>query len=105
MGIDYDSTLVVGYIIDVEGDNSEEKENKVDELCKKLKCTHVSFNSGYDTPPEYALVPEKAAHKIDLSNPDLLPRILNEIKAIKDRADALGIKLPAPVITSKIHVW
>jgi hypothetical protein len=104
MGIDYDHALIAGYILP---ENEYNDEDKVEEIATKLKCEFVPFNFGYDDPFHYALVPKgfKKDMKIDLTDPDALNLIVIAVHKIKERADALGIKLPSPVITSQLCVW
>ena len=103
MSIDYDPVLVAGYILP---EDEYDDEDKVYELVAKLKCDFVFFDSGYDTPMEYALVPKGFTRdsKIDLSSPDALNLIVIAVHKIKERADALGIKLPKPVIKAEMYV-
>jgi hypothetical protein len=105
MGIDYESVLIVGYVLP---EDEYSDEDKVDELVKKLGCEFVVFNDGYDTPPQYALVPKKfkkaSAIKI-LNGSDESTKLFNDVQKIKEKADQQGIKLPEPVIVSKLCVW
>ena len=102
MSIDYQAALIVGFILPRK---EYDDEDKVEELTSKLGCNFVVFNQGYDDPFQYALIPKKLNGQIDLSDPDALNLMVIAVHKIKEKADALGIKLPAPVIKAEICVW
>lgn len=103
MSISYESKLIFGFIL---SEDEYSDEDKVEELAKKLKCGFAYFDSGYDTPMEYALVPKNfdSEGDIDLADPDALNKLTKAIEAIQLRADELGIELPSPVLTSRLFV-
>jgi hypothetical protein len=100
MSIDYESTLIFGFILPETYD-----EDKVDDLCHKLNCMFVSFNEGYDTLFQYALVPSCLETDTTIDNKKVLLDLYDEVQKIKESADALGIKLPEPTLCSRILVW
>lgn len=104
MSIDYQAALIVGFILP-RGRGGQTGEDEVEELANKLGCKFVVFNEGYDDPFQYALVPSVLEDKIDLTKPNVLDLVINEVNKIKDKADTLGIKLPSPVIKAEICVW
>lgn len=104
MSIDYTSVLIIGYILPIE----EYDEDAVIKLTEILDCEYCVFNDGYDTPFHYVFVPKKLKKYNEINifkDIKVLTELFDELKLIKEKADKKKIKLPDPVITSKLCVW
>lgn len=104
MGIWTDSYLIVGYILpkDYFGEmkDSYNYEMDISDLAEQLNCDYIRFNTGYDTPSIYALVPKGYKTQEPLSEEQFL-KVLEEAKKIAQRSSK---ELPKLVIQSVYYI-